>query len=54
MGQSGAAQAIVVDLPTGGHGARNFVFDSSGAIYVNVGSRTNSCQVADSSCPAET
>ena len=44
---SGAAQAIVVDLPTGGHGARNFTFDSAGAIYVNVGSRTNSCQVAD-------
>jgi glucose/arabinose dehydrogenase len=44
---SGAAQTIVVDLPTGGHGARNFTFDSSGAIYVNVGSRTNSCQVAD-------
>jgi glucose/arabinose dehydrogenase len=44
---SGAAQAVVVDLPTGGHGARNFTFDSSGAIYVNVGSRTNSCQVAD-------
>lgn len=44
---SGEAQTIVADLPTGGHGARNFTFDSSGAIYVNVGSRTNSCQVAD-------
>ncbi|HEY9480489.1 MAG TPA: PQQ-dependent sugar dehydrogenase [Gemmatimonadaceae bacterium] len=44
---SGEAQAIVVGLPTGGHGARNFTFDSSGALYVNVGSRTNSCQQND-------
>ncbi|HEY9516683.1 MAG TPA: PQQ-dependent sugar dehydrogenase [Gemmatimonadaceae bacterium] len=44
---SGAAQDVVVDLPTGGHGARNFTFDSAGALYVNVGSRTNSCQVDD-------
>ena len=44
---TGEAQTIVSDLPTGGHGARNFTFDSSGAIYVNFGSRTNSCQVAD-------
>jgi glucose/arabinose dehydrogenase len=44
---SGDAQTIVTDLPTSGHGARNFTFDSSGAIYVNIGSRTNSCQVKD-------
>jgi glucose/arabinose dehydrogenase len=44
---SGEAQTIVTGLPTGGHGARNFTFDSSGAIYVNIGSRTNSCQVKD-------
>lgn len=47
LAPSGKAQTIVADLPTGGHGARNFTFDSSGAIYVNVGSRTNSCQVKD-------
>ena len=44
---SGEAQTIVADLPTGGHAARNFTFDSSGAIYVNIGSRTNSCQAKD-------
>jgi glucose/arabinose dehydrogenase len=44
---SGEAQTIVTDLPTGGHSARNFTFDNSGAIYVNIGSHTNSCQVKD-------
>jgi glucose/arabinose dehydrogenase len=46
---SGPAEAIVVDLPTGGHEARNFTFDESGALYLNVGSGTNSCQVEDRS-----
>ncbi|HEU4642913.1 MAG TPA: PQQ-dependent sugar dehydrogenase [Gemmatimonadaceae bacterium] len=44
---SGDAEAIVVDLPTGGHEARNFALDGSGALYLNVGSATNSCQVKD-------
>lgn len=44
---SGNAQVVVRDLPTGGHEARNFAFDSSGAMYVNIGSRTNSCQQQD-------
>jgi glucose/arabinose dehydrogenase len=44
---SGPAEAIVVGLPTGGHEARNFTFDSSNALYVNVGSETNSCQAQD-------
>ncbi|HEX6533224.1 MAG TPA: PQQ-dependent sugar dehydrogenase [Gemmatimonadaceae bacterium] len=44
---TGDPQAIVIDLPTGGHEARNFTFDGSGALYVNVGSNTNSCQVKD-------
>lgn len=47
LSPSGEAQTIVTDLPTGGHASRNFAFDSSGAIYVNFGSRTNSCQVKD-------
>jgi glucose/arabinose dehydrogenase len=33
-------------LPTGGHGSRTFVIDGN-ALLVDVGSRTNSCQVAD-------
>jgi len=44
---SGPAQTIVTALPTGGHAARNFTFDSAGAIYVNIGSRTNACQQKD-------
>ncbi|MFL5576985.1 MAG: PQQ-dependent sugar dehydrogenase [Gemmatimonadaceae bacterium] len=43
----GSAQTIVSGLPTGGHEARNFVIDDAGNLYVNVGSRTNSCQVKD-------
>jgi glucose/arabinose dehydrogenase len=43
----GDAETIVDDLPTGGHEARNFAFDSAGNLYVNVGSRTNSCQKKD-------
>ncbi|MFN2399782.1 MAG: sorbosone dehydrogenase family protein [Gemmatimonadaceae bacterium] len=42
---SGPPDTIVADLPTGGHGARNFVIDANGALYVNVGSFSNSCQV---------
>ena len=44
---SGPAEAVVINLPTGGHPAHNFTFDNDGAMYVNVGSRTNSCQVKD-------
>ncbi|HWJ23753.1 MAG TPA: PQQ-dependent sugar dehydrogenase [Gemmatimonadaceae bacterium] len=43
----GDAETIVSGLPTGGHEARNFAFDTAGALYVNVGSRTNSCQQKD-------
>jgi glucose/arabinose dehydrogenase len=41
---SGSPDTIVVDLPTGGHGLRTFAIDSSGALLLNVGSRTNACQ----------
>ncbi len=44
---SGAAQTIVAGLPTGGHEARNIALDKAGALYVNVGSKTNSCQQKD-------
>lgn len=44
---SGDAEVIVDNLPPGGHEARNFVLDAAGALYVNIGSRSNSCQVAD-------
>ncbi|HVH67591.1 MAG TPA: PQQ-dependent sugar dehydrogenase [Gemmatimonadales bacterium] len=44
----GPPDVIVKDLPTGGHGARNLALSSDGrTLFVNVGSATNSCQVAD-------
>ncbi|MEO7521222.1 MAG: PQQ-dependent sugar dehydrogenase, partial [Gemmatimonas sp.] len=42
-----APDTIVKGLPTGGHAARNFVLDGKGSMYVNIGSRTNSCQEQD-------
>lgn len=44
---SGPADTVVRDLPGGGHSAKTFVIAPDGALYVNVGSRTNSCQEAD-------
>jgi glucose/arabinose dehydrogenase len=44
---SGPADTIVADLPTGGHALRTFAIDSSGALLLNVGSRTNACQERD-------
>jgi glucose/arabinose dehydrogenase len=38
---------VVSGLPGGGHFAKTFVIDRNGALYVNVGSRTNSCQQTD-------
>jgi glucose/arabinose dehydrogenase len=44
----GPPDVIVKDLPTGGHAARNLALSSDGrTLFVNVGSATNSCQVAD-------
>jgi glucose/arabinose dehydrogenase len=43
---SGAGDTIVKDMPGGGHDAYNFVVDGA-RLYVNVGSRTNSCQERD-------
>ncbi len=40
------ADTIVQDMPTGGHASYNFVIDGS-RLYLNVGSRTNSCQERD-------
>ena len=44
---TGNPDTIVRNLPTGGHGSRNIAFDRAGLLYVNIGSRTNSCQTAD-------
>jgi glucose/arabinose dehydrogenase len=44
---SGRPDTIVVDLPTGGHALRTFAIDSTGALFLNIGSRTNACQERD-------
>ena len=44
---SGEAVTIVKGLPGGGHGAKTFTFGRDGALYVNLGSATNSCQEHD-------
>lgn len=48
MTPTSAAEVIVSGLPAnGGHPAHPFVIDSSGNMFVNVGSATNSCQVKE-------
>jgi glucose/arabinose dehydrogenase len=44
---SGPAETIVSALPTGGHTAKTITIGSDGALYVTIGSRTNSCQEKD-------
>lgn len=44
---TGAPEVVVQGLPPGGHEARNFAIDAAGGLYVNIGSRTNSCQRVD-------
>jgi glucose/arabinose dehydrogenase len=45
-GKLGAPDTIVSGLPTGGHSTRDMVVRGN-SVYVNIGSRTNSCQKAD-------
>ena len=45
---SGAPDTIVAGLPSDrSHRAKEIAFSADGALYVNIGSPTNSCQVAD-------
>lgn len=44
---AGGPDTIVTGLPTGGHTNKSVAIGPDGAVYVNVGSRTNSCQQAD-------
>ena len=43
----GDPETIVRDLPTGGHGAKSVALGSGNALFVTIGSRTNSCQEQD-------
>ena len=42
-----AIDTVVQGLPTGGHTTKSIAFDKAGALYVDIGSRTNSCQEKD-------
>jgi len=44
----GKREVVIADIPLNpGHRARNFAIGSDGALYLNVGSATNSCQKKD-------
>jgi glucose/arabinose dehydrogenase len=45
--QVASVDTIVQGLPTGGHTTKSIAFDKAGALYVDIGSPSNSCQVAD-------
>jgi glucose/arabinose dehydrogenase len=48
LAPSGSAEVVVSGIPLNpGHRARNFAIDSSGSLFVNVGSATNNCQKQD-------
>jgi glucose/arabinose dehydrogenase len=42
-----APDSLVRSLPTGGHTAKTIAVARDGSLYVNIGSRTNSCQQTD-------
>jgi glucose/arabinose dehydrogenase len=45
---SGKEESVVTGLPSdGGHVAKSLAFGPGGAMYVNIGSKTNSCQKTD-------
>lgn len=44
---SGPVETVIGGLPPGGHAAKTFALSDDGTMYVNIGSRTNSCQQAD-------
>jgi glucose/arabinose dehydrogenase len=44
---AGAPDTVVKDLPVGGHRAKEIAITADGAMYVNIGSPSNSCQVKD-------
>ncbi|HEY7233356.1 MAG TPA: PQQ-dependent sugar dehydrogenase [Gemmatimonadaceae bacterium] len=47
LAPTGEVEQVVTGLPTGGHGAKTFTIARDGALYVNIGSRTNACQRED-------
>ncbi|HET6233068.1 MAG TPA: PQQ-dependent sugar dehydrogenase [Longimicrobiaceae bacterium] len=47
LAPAGGPVTVVSGLPTGGHTAKTIAVDGRGALFVNVGSRTNACQTQD-------
>ena len=48
LAPEGKREVVVSGIPMdGGHRARNFAISGDGALYLNVGSKTNSCQKKD-------
>jgi glucose/arabinose dehydrogenase len=45
----GRSEVIIDDLPTGGHAAKSLAFLGGDTLIVNIGSKTNSCQLEDRS-----
>ncbi len=46
---AGPPETVAQDLPTGGHAAKTMAFGLDGALFVDFGSRSNSCQAQDRS-----
>jgi glucose/arabinose dehydrogenase len=44
---AGAPDTVAMDIPTGGHEAHSLALDGDGNLFLNIGSRTNSCQRED-------
>ncbi|HEY7634052.1 MAG TPA: PQQ-dependent sugar dehydrogenase [Gemmatimonadales bacterium] len=47
LAPEGKEEIIVDGLPTGGHSAKTIAFGAGDAMYLKIGSATNSCQAAD-------
>ena len=44
---AGPADTLIAGLPGGGHSAKTFALGPDGTLYLNIGSRSNSCQRTD-------
>lgn len=44
---AGEPEVMIRDLPVGGHRSKSLAFGADGALYVSIGSPSNSCQVDD-------
>jgi glucose/arabinose dehydrogenase len=47
LAPEGKEEVVIADLPAGGHAAKTLAFGAGDAMYVKIGSTTNSCQAAD-------